>query len=516
MSPKPGTAIERIQSYGRDLSAGIHSEDSMLARLISFVVATLSAAWMIRDVNANVVPLKLNGAQLEVMACMLDQAADNLPIRLIIGKDRKRGISTEVQTLFDHLCAHHRNQFANTVAHETTATDGIFEIARLAAKNFPIACTVNKRDIEWSNNSRYHCQTAGGTAVGAGGTPNLMHLSEIPKWDQNKEETHFNCINAVPNTPTSIIVKEATYQGRELFWDQYEAALDPSNPYIPIFFPWFFPPCPKTPMSVGFTPTAEEKDVIGFAHSQGVELSYDNLQWRRNKVIEIGRERFRQEYPATPEEAVQASEGLILPGMRACIVDELPYNFISLPQQCLIGGIDHGYHDPTVIWQALNVDNCVWLVGYYRQSEGLAHEHAEFLLDGTTYFCDPSGVSDRKQLQDASWKIGKRCKFVPAPRRKHPGEDFNTVELRDIVRLAEQGRLKILRSVSKQLIIECDSYVWNSATGKPDETRSVQCGHFDSIHALKYLCMGVINGVDEEVPIVKREEPRMAIQFKRF
>lgn len=508
MIKSPISPLDRIKSYAQGVRDGKYPAGGMLDRLMYFDAVCFDGGWLIRDVNAAIVDFHPREPQLEILACMMDQAAQGLPIRINILKDRKRGISTFVQLLFDHLCSHYENQVAATVAHESTATEEIFAIAKLAAENFPVPFLIKAREIEWpANRSRYHCQTAGATAVGAGGNPSLLHLSEIPKWDQNKEETHTNCVNAVPSTDTSIIVKEATGKGRELFFEQWDAGSDPSNPYISLFFPWFYPPCPLIEAGEDFLPTEEEKSLIGLAHSQGYELTYGNLAWRRAKIVEIGDVEFKREYPSCPEDAIASHSGLILPGMRNCVVDEFPYDMALVAPQDRVGGIDHGYHDATVIWSGAFIDQVLWLTSYYRRAEGLAHEHCEGLAPWTTYYCDPSGVSDRKQLADAARKAEKHCQFLQAPRSKNPGEDFNTVELRQIVRLAEQGRLRILRAISKQLLIECDSYVWNEVTGKPDETRSLQCGHYDSIHALKYLCMGVLPKIGRAKAVEREHIP---------
>ena len=57
--------------------------------------------------------------------------------------------------------------------------------------------------------------------------------------------------------------------------------------------------------------------------------------------------------------------------------------------------------------------------------------------------------------------------------------------------MIDQGRLKILRACSKQLILEGDNLAWDEKTGKPNMTRGEAWGHFDTLKMLTYLVMGV-------------------------
>jgi hypothetical protein len=67
------------------------------------------------------------------------------------------------------------------------------------------------------------------------------------------------------------------------------------------------------------------------------------------------------------------------------------------------------------------------------------------------------------------------------------------MEMQNVMTMLNQGRLHIMHKVAAQLVVECDSLIWNEKTGKPDDARSDACGHYDSIKALTYLVMGVMN-----------------------
>lgn len=496
----PGAAIERIREHLRAWKRGDSPE--MLHRLCAFWLRCHAGAWWIRDEHEQVIPLRPNQAQTILTAAMMDQAAEGRPIRLRLLKSRKHGASTWVQVLFADLCAHQANQRAVTVAHEAEATREIFTIARRAAENFGIAPDPpSQASIRWpQTGSIYTCQTAGATAVSAGGTPNLMHHSEKPKWLSHKqEETHYNTLNAVPYTPTSIVIDESTAHGRELFWKGWEAAHAKDGLYDALFLPWYIDRRLERPVPADFARTDTEAALAGSVHGEGYELSDGQLQWRRDKIGEIGLPAFRQEFPSSPEEAIQAREGLILPGLRRWLCDELPFDPKAVGTDCIVGGIDFGYADPTVVWTGVWWQGELWLVDYYRRVEGLAHDHAEAISPYGRYYCDPANVSDRQQLQRECERLQLRARFFTAPRHKRPGEDVSATELKTLIRFVEQGRLHILRELSEQVIVEADTFAWNERTGKADERRSADCGHYDSIMALKYLVMGLAPTLDRRV-----------------
>jgi hypothetical protein len=489
-------AIARIETHVRNVDGGFVESNSILSRLVRFYKATEYGCWFIRDVHARIVPFRLNTSQLRLLAAMMDQAAEDRPIRQIILKTRKTGISTFVQVLFVELCAYYPQQRARTIAHEATATDDIFDIGRLAAKVHEArGGKVLEREIRFADvGSEYICQTAGGVAVGAGGTPNLLHLSEGPKWERNKAETHYNATIAVPDVPESIIVEEFTAKGRELFyqrWSDADAEVLPG--WHAIFIPWWTDERCTLAAPDDFARTDEQRLIAGRAHAQGVELSDGQLYWRQCKIAELGPEVFRQEYPATPAEAIQGAKGIIFPNMRDALVRELPFLVREVPRDDRVGGIDFGYNDPTVIWTGYYHDQVLWVTDYWRRAETLAAEQVEAIHDGHMYFCDPANVTERTALIRAGEAAGKHCRFAAAPRRKNAGEEIARVELQSVLRLLNEGRLRIDYKIAAQLIVECDTLAWNEKTGKPDEQRSEACGHYDSIMALKYMVMGVLN-----------------------
>lgn len=489
--------FDRITEYMKRYDRG-QTKPGMFRRLCQHERRCENGEWFVRDIHQVKVPLHNRLAQAMMMAAAFDQAAEEQPVRIRILKSRKTGISTKVQNLFVDLCSYQENQVAVTLAHEKKATRDIFRIGRYAAATHKdTQAKVNKYEITWKpTGSEYSCATAGGTAVGAGSTPNMLHISEGPKHGINKHSTRYNSITAVPDVSESIIVEEFTAKGRdEYFVSWCEANTDPTHPYKAIFIPWFADQECQYPSPTRFFRDDYENKLAERAKRLGYELSDDQLEWRRRKIKGMpgGEVIFRQEYPSSPEEAVMGADGLIVRGLRDCLIGELPFDPGLVSHDELVGGFDPGYQDPCVIWSGVYRDRTLYLTHYYRRLKGLARDHVKGLRPNTTYYCDPPELDARKHLQDESEKAGLNCRFISAPRRREAGEDCKSAELRLLIDLIDSDRLKVLTEVAPQLICEADTYSWNEKTGKPLDQRSEIVGHFDSIMALKYLVMGVQN-----------------------
>jgi hypothetical protein len=503
--------IDRFVTYARD---GKLDDNPMLSRLVGFYLWLVEARLcFIRDTSARIVPLIPNRTQRKIVAAMMVQAACVQPIRLQILKARKRGVTTLVQALFFYLCKDQRNQVAACLAHITKSTDEIFEIARLMATHYPGAVD-RQRQIRFDTRSRYWCSTAGSESVGAGGTPNLLHLSEVALWKRNKEETHYASTEAVPGTPESVIVEESTARGRELFYNNWERGLDPASGYASLFIPWYLDEDLRVVPVVPVEPDEDERALVDRAEREyGIQLDDHALEWRRRKIADKGIATFRQEYPSTPEEAVQGSQDLILPGMRDCVIDQLPFNVYKLSPDTFVGGGDFGWNDPTVLITAYMVDQVVYVVGVYRATATLARAHVVGLKQSHTYYCDPAALDARKELEAACRDTQLVCRLIPAPRRKASDRDMNFVngEWEKVRKLMATGKLKVLDECADQLIYESDNLSWNSRTGLPDMVRDPQgadgWGHFDTLDALRYLVLGVMPTVELQ-PMFERRERR--------
>ena len=119
-------------------------------------------------------------------------------------------------------------------------------------------------------------------------------------------------MQAISEEPDTEVYLESTAFGNTgYFAEQWEKASFPNeeenpfgNGYIRVFIPWFWEPSYRTQVTANFELTAEEveyKDLHG--------LDNEQMQWRRKKIAEVNGDinRFCRDYPATPEEAFNAS-----------------------------------------------------------------------------------------------------------------------------------------------------------------------------------------------------------------
>ena len=510
-------AESKVRQYVSDFYSGRNTHE-MLGRLSRFYLWVESGCCMIRDATAELVPMRFRAVQFRVLAKMMKQAAAGKPVRIIVGKSRKTGISTLVQCLFVFLGSMYPLQRAVTLAHAAPATQDIFDIAVRTARKWtvrpPSEDIGGRREIFWPDiESWYRSGTAGGVAVGAGGTPSALHMSEVAKWERNKAETEYNATTAVPDNPLTIVVYESTFKARDLFWRRFDDARRGKTGYDAEFIGWWMDPTLSSEPHEPFVRSIEEKNIARLANDDGVEVSNEMLQWRRNKIAEIGAAVFRQEYPSTPEEAIQATRGLILPMMRTALVSEFPFEPHSIFERDKVGGIDFGFVDPTVIWSGYRYDDRIWLDQVWWGVETFASDQVAGLRDGTTYYCDPAGRAAREELQKAANEAGKRVKLLKAPRRKGPGEDIESVEMWRLVRAVETSRLMVMADEADDLLIETDSLSWDERTGKPDMTKTDEAHHFDRVMALKYLIMGMRRSTAATKPLARERAPSKGRSF---
>jgi hypothetical protein len=131
----------------------------------------------------------------------------------------------------------------------------------------------------------------------------MLHASEASRWVSMGEQLAA-LLQTVPRIDGSEIVIETT--GNEFgdefhqFWRATEAG---ENEFIGVFLPWTLDPAYRATPPEDFSRTDEE---AALADLHG--LDNEQLYWRRLKISEMRDEdRFKSEYPLTPDEAFLAS-----------------------------------------------------------------------------------------------------------------------------------------------------------------------------------------------------------------
>ncbi len=265
----------------------------------------------IRDKKNNIVPLVLNEPQLKYYNVIKEMYRQRKPIRIIILKARQMGFSTETEAvIFKNVVTHH-NYNAGIVAHKEDSTTNLFNMSKRMLEYLPDEIKPeqkksNAKELVFNNDqgtgldSRIKCMTAGGKGIGRSDTFTALHLSELAFWEGDKKATMTGLLQAVPNTPDSMIIIESTANGYEYFKEMWDRAVAGKSDFYPLFIGWNELKEYSMPYT-GFDLTQEEREL-----KEQYNLTLDQLTWRRwciqnNCSGDINQ--FKQEYPICPEEA---------------------------------------------------------------------------------------------------------------------------------------------------------------------------------------------------------------------
>ena len=265
----------------------------------------------IRDKRGRIIPLILNKPQLKYYNVIKKLHEENKPIRIIILKSRQMGFSTETEAIITKNTTTHHNYRAGIIAHKETSTTNIFEMSKLMINYLPDAIRPaqrksNAKELVFNNDegtgldSKIKCMTAGGKGIGRSDTFTALHLSELAFWEGDKKATMTGLLQAVPNTPDSMIIIESTANGYEYFKEMWDRAVAGESDFYPLFVGWNELDEYSMPYT-GFTLTQDEIDL-----KEKYNLTLEQLTWRRwciknNCSNDINQ--FKQEYPICPEEA---------------------------------------------------------------------------------------------------------------------------------------------------------------------------------------------------------------------
>ncbi len=265
----------------------------------------------IRDKKGNVIPLTLNEPQIKYYNVIRKLHQEKKPIRIIILKARQMGFSTETEAIiFKNVVTHH-NYNAGIIAHKEDSTANLFNMSKRMYEYLPETIKPEKKksnakELVFNNDngsgldSKMKCMTAGGRGIGRSDTFTALHLSELAFWEGNKKEIMTGLLQAVPNTPESMIIIESTANGFEYFKEMWDRAVAGKSDFYPLFIGWNELHEYSMPYT-GFELTKEEKEL-----QRQYSLTLDQLTWRRwcidnNCSGDINQ--FKQEYPICPEEA---------------------------------------------------------------------------------------------------------------------------------------------------------------------------------------------------------------------
>lgn len=275
----------------------------------------------IQDRNSGmVVPWERNWAQDEYVADFERQWNEGKPVRTIILKARQLGISTATGGIMFSLSFAINDCASLIVAHEMDSSEHLLSISERYWKTYPFRRLytpkyLSKKHLAWKEtDSSIKVVTAGNVDAGRSKTIRLLHASEVAFWD-DAETLMLGLRQTVPNAPGTMIVIESTANGiGNYFYDQWNAAVAGDTEFVPLFFPWWKHP-EYTGAAIGLTERVSDmSEDERMLRSLGV--TDDALRWRRWAIPNLcgsDVDKFRQEYPATPEEAFVSTGHNVFP-----------------------------------------------------------------------------------------------------------------------------------------------------------------------------------------------------------
>jgi hypothetical protein len=272
----------------------------------------------IRSKAGRLEPLVLNAVQRHIHESLETQLAERGRVRALILKARQPGVSTYVGARFYWKVTHGRGLRAFILTHRDQATANLFAIAKrfhegAPALVKPVTKANSAKELTFGRlDSGYQVGTAKAAGVGRSDTIQLFHGSEVAHWSQ--AEAHAaGALQAVPGVKDTEIVLESTANGvGGLFYNLWQAALRGEGEYQAIFIPWFLHDEYRSTPPRGWRRTIA---CANYAALHRLKPAQAHWAWTKNAELaaasgETGEAfswRFRQEYPATAQEAFQVS-----------------------------------------------------------------------------------------------------------------------------------------------------------------------------------------------------------------
>ncbi len=310
----------------------------MVRFLLRFAQWVQSGKCMIldRDDPDRPVPMVPRVGQWEVLWAMLDQASMGQPIRILVPKYRRHGISTFIQALFYFMVRTIPYRNCRTAAHRDTSATEIFQLAKIMYENDPDfpRSAMTMQEARWKieppgMHSTYKCESGAGAFAMSGGTIHALHVSELAKFKNTQsqdKQAMESMLNAVSQTSSNtIVVLESSGQGPEgVFPERCLAAVeDPEHSsYRCVFLPWSLDPTlqlDEDGLPDEFKPPLKGDEItLRDAH----KLTDGQLAWRRSKLWDEFRSReawwetppsFKWDYPLVLEDCFGQKTGRIYP-----------------------------------------------------------------------------------------------------------------------------------------------------------------------------------------------------------
>lgn len=258
--------------------------------------------------SGELVPFVFNQSQLMLHAFVEQQLKETGMVRTVIVKGRKQGVSTYTAARFLHKAIFNPHKRVYILSHHSDSTKVLFGIVSTFFNNLPEQLklkliTDNSKEIEFDNHSNYTVATAGSGEIGRGATPHFLHCSEVASYE-NEDALETGIFKAIASADGTEMFLESTAKGIGNLFHRYAIkAIEGQGRFRMFFLPWHVHEhnASKCPDGLNFS-LAEQSE------QKKYNLTNDQLYWRRMELETFGSDwKFKQEFPATIQEAFQSS-----------------------------------------------------------------------------------------------------------------------------------------------------------------------------------------------------------------
>lgn len=215
---------------------------------------------------------------------------------------------------------------------------------------FPKTLLNNRDELYLENGSRVIIATANGEDSISGNTFQFIHLSEMAKYPaQVQEEIIATCIPALAKNESSAIIIESTAYGYNTYQEMFmKAYRDKESVWKAFFFSWL-----AKAYQTQFKQVFDGAEAWFRANNQGRRMTYDDLEhdekilrdkygatyrqlmFRRYYIQTNSLEKFRREFPTTPDEAFMETNKSVFD--TAKIIERLQYVIQPLETKEVMG-----------------------------------------------------------------------------------------------------------------------------------------------------------------------------------
>lgn len=259
-----------------------------------------------------------NTPQEMVLEARLKQERAGKPVRLVIIKARREGVSTEIQGWLFQKLTTSPHRMGMVVSHEQDSADEIAEISRRfwdllpdgKKPSIPGAKLPHTKTLIFDKlKSKLKIETANDINAGRSMAIDYIHASEVAFW-RNAETLMLGLLSCVNDKDQdTMVIIESTANGLGgWFYDIVQKTLNGENDYELVFLPWFIDQRHQSEPPADFATTPKEELIRKKYKWLGekVILTDAQLYWRRQTIKNKcnGDEiKFNQENPGSVDEA---------------------------------------------------------------------------------------------------------------------------------------------------------------------------------------------------------------------